>query len=132
MKLKWDNDGIKTPLARARGFGSSHHGAGHWLHERITSLLLIPLTLWLVWHIVALAGADYAKFTGWLARPGNAIMMIFTIVIAFYHAALGCQAIIEDYVHHEGLKTLKLIGVKLFFGLAGLACVFSILKIALA
>lgn len=131
MKLKWDNKGIKTPLARARGLGAAGHGSDHWLHQRITAIANLPLMLWLVYSIVDLNGATYQDFTAWLSTPLNAILMILTILSVFYHAALGTQVIVEDYFHNEALKFLKLIGIKLFFFAACVACIFSILKIAL-
>ena len=131
MKLKWDDNGIKTPLGRARGLGSAKEGADHWMAQRITAIANIPLVLWLVYSIVDLKGASHAEFTGWLAEPVNAILMILFILSVFYHAKLGTQVVTEDYVHNEGCKFLKLIAMKLFFYGAGVACIFSILKIAL-
>lgn len=131
MKLKWNNDGMKSPLARARGLGSAKEGSDHWMSQRITAIANIPLLLWLVYSIVALKGASYGEFTGWLENPINAILMILFILSAFYHAKLGTQVVTEDYVHNEGLKFFKLIAMKLFFYGAGVACIFSILKIAL-
>ena len=131
MKLKWDNNGIKTPLARARGLGSAGHGSDHWMKQRITAIANIPLVLWLVFSIVSLKGASHAEFTSWLGEPINAILMILFVVSTFYHAVLGSQVIVEDYIHSEWFKTLKLIGNKLFFFALGVACIFSILKIAL-
>lgn len=130
MKLKWENEGLKTPLSRARGLGSARDGVTHWLHQRITAVASIPLTLWLVWNVVTLKGASYEVFTAWLAEPLNAILMILLIMSVFYHAALGCQVVAEDYIHHEGLKIYKLIGIKLFFIATAVASVFSVLKIA--
>ena len=131
MKLKWDDSGMKAPLARARGLGSVKEGANHWLAQRITAIANIPLVIWFVYSIVSLRGASHADFTNWLAQPLNAILMIFLIISVFYHAKLGSQVVTEDYVHHEGLKFVKLIGQKLFFIGLGVACIFSILKIAL-
>ena len=130
MKLKWDNDGIKTPLARARGLGSAKEGTDHWMGQRITAIANIPLVLWLVFSIVNLKGANHAQFTSWLAEPINAILMILFIISTFYHARLGSQVVTEDYIHHEGIKFAKLILTKLFFFGLGIACIFSILKIA--
>ncbi len=128
---KWDKATIQSPLAKAKGYGSAHTGAHHWIQERLTSLFLIPLMLWLVFSIVSLQGATYTQFVLWLAEPFNAIAMILSIVIGFYHAALGCQVIVEDYVHNEWCKIVKLIGIKIFFGVGAVVCIFSILKIAL-
>lgn len=121
---------IETPLARARGLGASHHAVGHWINQRITAIANLPLMLWLVYNIVHLRGADYMTFKTWLAQPVNSILMILVVLSTFYHAALGTQVIVEDYIHGEACKIAKLIFLRLFFIAAGVACVFSILKIA--
>lgn len=131
MKLKWENNGTKTPLARARGLGSAKEGTEHWFMQRVTAIANIPLVLWLVYSIVHLKGASHAEFTSWLSEPLNAILMCLVVISTFYHAKLGSQVVTEDYIHHEGMKMVKLIGQKLFFFGIGFACIFSILKIAL-
>lgn len=131
MNMKWEDKGMKSPLARAKGLGSAHEGVDHWFKQRITAISNIPLVLWFVYSIVQIKGASHAEFTGWLAEPINAILMILLIISVFYHAKLGTQVIVEDYIHNEGFKMVKLIGMKLFFFAMGIACIFSILKIAL-
>ena len=131
MKLKWENEGIKSPLGRARGLGSAGHGSDHWMKQRITAIANIPLVIWFVFSVVSLRGATHAEFTSWLAEPVNAILAILFIVSTFYHGVLGSRVVVEDYIHHEWFKLLKLIGTKLFFFALAVACVFSILKIAL-
>ncbi len=123
---------FKSPLSAARGEGSTQSGAHHWMHERITSVASIPLMIWLVWSVTNFGILDYASFTAWLAQPVNAVLMILSIITTFYHAALGAQVIIEDYIHNEGYKLAKLISIKLFFFAAAVATIFSILKIAFA
>ncbi|PJB73496.1 MAG: succinate dehydrogenase, hydrophobic membrane anchor protein [Alphaproteobacteria bacterium CG_4_9_14_3_um_filter_47_13] len=133
MKLKWEDDGtFKSPLARARGLGAAHMGVTHWWHQRLTAVANIPLMLWLVWSVLQMQGWSYEIFTAWLAQPVNAILMILSLLSVFYHAALGSQVIAEDYIHHEGLKIFKLIGMRLFFIGAAVASIFSVLKIAFA
>ena len=131
MKLKWDNDGLKSPLARARGLGAAGHGSEHWMAQRLTAIANIPLVLWFAYSVVALHDTDYAGFIVWLAQPLNAILMILLIVSGLYHATLGIQVITEDYIHSEGFKAIKLMLQKLLFIALGVASVFSILKIAL-
>ncbi|MGZ9109079.1 MAG: succinate dehydrogenase, hydrophobic membrane anchor protein [Micavibrio sp.] len=125
-------ENLQSPLSVARGAGSAQEGVHHWLHERITAVASIPLMLWLVWSVMQMGVVDYTTFTTWLAQPVNAVLMILSIITIFYHAALGAQVIVEDYIHNECLKMMKLIGLKLFFLGAGIACVFSVLKIAFA
>lgn len=121
---------IQSPLAKARGAGSAHNGVDHWIHQRITAVANIPLMLWLVWSVVNMQGWTYDAFTAWLAMPVNAILMILAVISVFYHAALGVQVIVEDYVHFEPCKIMKLVALRLFFFAAGVACIFSVLKIA--
>ena len=129
--MKTHHDKIETPLKHARGHGPSHHAVGHWIHQRITAIANIPLMLWLVWSVVHnLQGADYAAFTHWLAQPVNAILMILAILSTFYHATIGTQVVVEDYVQGKGKKIMTLLALRFFFIAAGVACVFSILKVA--
>ena len=121
---------IQTPLARARGLGSAHEGTGHWWRQRVTAVSNFILMAWLVWSVVRMPSWEYADVQAWLAVPVNAVLMILAIISVFYHAVLGIQVIVEDYVHDEGCKIVKLAAIKLFFFAAGVACVFAVLKIS--
>jgi succinate dehydrogenase / fumarate reductase membrane anchor subunit len=121
---------MRTPMARVRGLGSAKDGTGHWWAQRLTSLALIPLTLWLVASVISLAGADYAAVTAWVANPLVAGLLILTIVATFHHTQLGLQVVVEDYVHHEGAKFAGLIAIKalsIVLGLTGVLAVLTIL-----
>lgn len=121
---------ILSPLAKARGTGSAHHGSGHWMHQRITAVANIPLMLWLVWSVVHLPGAAYQDVSLWLAQPTNAILMILAVLSTFYHAVLGLQVVVEDYVHCEFSKIASLIAIRLAFAALGVAAIFSVLKVS--
>jgi succinate dehydrogenase / fumarate reductase membrane anchor subunit len=124
-----NNENLINPLAKARGLGSTHHGAEQWLAERISAAVLLPLIGWLVWSVVHM-DHDYATFTTWLHQPVNAILMIITLLPMLYHSAYGLQVVIEDYVHCSMLRLCSIIGVKLVSLALAIACIFSILKIA--
>ena len=49
----------------------------------------------------------------WLASPVAASLMILLVISIFYHARLGVQVVIEDYVHHEGAKLAALAALTL-------------------
>lgn len=87
------------PLARARGHGSARDGVHHWFAQRASAVLLILLAAWLLYVMIALAGADFATVRGFMAQPFNAALLLLLLVSLFYHAMLGLQVVIEDYVH---------------------------------
>jgi succinate dehydrogenase / fumarate reductase, membrane anchor subunit len=71
---------------------------GHWLSQRITALLLAPLSIWLLIFLHKALQAPYQETVAWLSAPLNAFALIAWIVCTVYHAALGLQVVLEDYV----------------------------------
>ena len=122
---------MRTGLGRVRGLGSAKEGVHHWWMQRLTAIALVPLVLWFVASLAGLAGAGHTETVEWLGSPLVAIAMILMVVATLYHAALGVQVVIEDYLHHEGLKFFWLIAVKFIILVFGIAAVFSLLKLAL-
>lgn len=122
---------FRSPLARVRGLGSAKEGVEHWWAQRLTALALVPLVLWFVISIVGLIGADRAAMVAWVGHPINAVLLVLLLIATFYHAQLGLQVVIEDYVHSHGKKLFALIFVKFLAVLLGSLTVFSVLKLAL-
>ena len=52
---------MRTPLGRVRGLGSAKEGTDHFWRTRVTSVALIPLSLFLVGWMLSLRGAGYAE-----------------------------------------------------------------------
>ena len=124
------DNSMRTPIGRVRGLGSAKSGLHHWWMQRVTALALIPLTLWFVASVISLAGAGHAETEAWLGSPVVAVLMISLVIATFYHAALGLQVVIEDYIHHEGVKLALLLGVKLVAFLLAITALFAVLKLA--
>ncbi len=125
-----DKNSIQTPIAKVKGLGAAKNGTEHWLYQRISSIASFFLSLWFVWSMVHTAGAAYAEMYSWLAYPVNAVLMILFVITAFFHAALGAQVIVEDYIHCEAFKMIKLIGIKLFYSATVVVSIFAILEVA--
>lgn len=121
---------MRTPMSRVRGLGSAKKGTGDWIATRVTSVALVPLTLFFVILIVALNGRPHAEVVETLASPLVAIPFAAAILITVVHMRLGMQVIIEDYVHADLPKFALLIGNWLFSWAVGLTAVFAVLKIA--
>ena len=121
---------LRSPLSLARGLGSAKEGTAHWWAQRVTAIALVPLTLWFVASILCLIGADHATTIAWIGAPVPAVLLILLFTATFYHAQLGLQVVLEDYVHNEGLKLASILLVKLACLVIGVAAVFGVLKIA--
>jgi succinate dehydrogenase / fumarate reductase, membrane anchor subunit len=122
---------LRSTLGRVRGLGSAKEGVSHWWAQRTTALALVPLCLWFAASVIGLAGADYTAVVVWFKSPFNATLMILLIGASFYHAVLGLQVVLEDYVHHEGRKLASIVIIKGLAGALGLLAVVAILKLAL-
>jgi len=119
-----------TPLGQVRGLGSSHHGGGHWLRERLTSAALLLLGIWLIASLILLPALDQRTITEWLKSASGFVPMALFVVTAFIHGIDGLKVVVDDYVHDAG-NNLALNGLILFAGIGGGAwALFSLLKIA--
>lgn len=102
----------KSPLGRVKGLGASHEGTHHWWLQRVTAVALIPFTIWLVFSLASLAGAEREVVIMWFGHPLAALALAGSSLTALYHALLGTQVIIEDYVHTEWVRLVSLWAVK--------------------
>lgn len=96
--------GNGTSIGRVRGLGSAHHGAHHWLLQRFTAIGNLVLMLWLLASIVMLPDLGYETVAAYLSQPVPATAMALLVICTFWHARLGLQVLIEDYVHDAGNK----------------------------
>jgi succinate dehydrogenase / fumarate reductase, membrane anchor subunit len=122
---------LQTPLARARGLGAAKKGVQHWWWQRLTAVVLVPLCLWFIGTIVTRQASDYSTVVNWIQSPLVCGLWIFLIAASFYHAQLGLQVVIEDYVHSEWVKITALVVAQFLMVLLALTAVVAVLKIAL-
>lgn len=125
-----DQGSLRTPLGRVIGLGSAKEGVEHWWHQRLTAIALVPLALWFVISLIAHLGSDYSHAVQWIGAPVPAILMVLLIGATFYHAMLGLQVVIEDYVHQEWVKMTALVLLRLVCLVLGVAGIFAVLRLA--
>jgi len=121
----------QTPLHKVQGMGSAHSGTGHFWHERVTSVALIPLSLWFLYAMVGLAGTSEVTALQFLAHPWNAMLMGGFVCFSLWHAYLGLQVVVDDYIHTTGTKIFLLLAIRFAVIATGATCLFAIARIAI-
>ena len=122
---------MQTPLAAVRGLGSAKSGLHHWWNQRMTAVAMVPLVIWMVSLCILMTGASYQDALAIASHPANATVLILFVAVGFWHAILGLQVILEDYVAAEGLRLVLIVAIRMFaIALAALS-ILSILRVAL-
>lgn len=121
-----------TPLGKVKGLGSAHHGGGHWLEERFTSVVLVLLSLWLLFSLLMLPDLSFGVLTDWLRSAWGAIPMALFIVTAFRHGLDGLKVVVDDYVHEEGNRIGLHYALTMLAIAGGSAALFALARIVFA
>lgn len=121
---------LRTPLGRVRGAGAAKSGVHHWWGQRVTSIALLPLTIWFIAALASSAGMTHAEATAWIGHPLHAVLLLALIGLTFHHIAAGLQVVIEDYAKPEAVKIAAVLAVKFACGLLALTAALAVLRIA--
>ena len=122
---------LRTPLGVVLNHGSAHDGVGHWWVQRVSATALVPLVIWLLGGLFSLPGTDYDSVCGWIGRGWNPVWLSLLVAMASWHAWLGVQVVIEDYVHGFIAKTSTLLLSTALHSLLAAGGVYAVLHIAL-
>jgi succinate dehydrogenase / fumarate reductase membrane anchor subunit len=123
---------LRTPLNRARGLGSAKHGVGHFIGQRVSAAALVILICWAFSQTPGLVAGGYDGARTWLAVPLNAALASLLAAVGFYHAQLGMQVVIEDYVETAMPRAALLVANAFVAWTAAAVAVISLLKVAFA
>lgn len=128
--MKKSPNDLQSKLGAVRGLGSAKHGVMHWWLQRVTAIAMIPLFIWFTTVVISVfISPDVLSVARWFASSLNALFMGLFVVTMFYHAKLGLQVVIEDYIHCPYSKYTLLIANSFFCFGGGAACVLAILKL---
>jgi succinate dehydrogenase / fumarate reductase membrane anchor subunit len=123
---------LRDPLASARGLGSAKSGFGHWWAQRLSAVVLALLTPFAVYALAKYGNADYQALKSLFANPVCSALAILYVLAMTWHARLGLQVVIEDYIHHAGLEIFLQIAIKILFSFAAIAAIVAIARLALS
>jgi len=123
--------GNGTSIGRVRGLGSAHDGAHHWLVHRFSAISNLVLMSWLLISFILMGDFSHSAISGWLSQPIPAVAMILLVISLFWHARMGLQVLIEDYIHNSGSKFALLSALNIAVIGGGAFAVFSVATLAL-
>jgi succinate dehydrogenase / fumarate reductase membrane anchor subunit len=115
---------------RGGAYVSDRSGSLHARFMRRSAWALAPLGTLAAWIIVGLVGAPYEAARAQLGSPFPALVLIAFIGVALWHARLGVDTIVEDYVHDQALKAKAIAANKWLTLAIGVVWALSILLIA--
>jgi succinate dehydrogenase / fumarate reductase membrane anchor subunit len=122
--------GNGTPIGRVRGLGTAHEGAHHWMLQRFTAIGNLVLMSYLVVSFALLGDYGHVTIVKWLSAPLAATAVILLVISVFWHARLGLQVLIEDYLHEPGTKFAAIAALNLAIIGGGAFAIFSVAKLA--
>lgn len=104
---------FRSGISKAKGLGSAHDGMHHWLAQRFSSVLVAVLMAWMVTLIVCTVGKPFSEVIEIIKKPYNVLAVALFTISSFYHADLGMQVIIEDYINCRAMRLFLLYSVKI-------------------
>lgn len=113
-------DLYRSYQSKVEGLGSAHSGFHHWWMHKITSVALIPLSVWFAYNLITLSKSGYSDTLEWISSPVGSIGMILFLFVFGYHNYLVTQVVFEDYIHNYYFRMICRIGL-LFFTIIAFA-----------
>ena len=101
-----------------------------WIIQRLTAVILIPLTFWFIYQCILLSNYEYDEIKTFFLSKLNASLFFILIIAMLYHAKLGNETIVEDYVTSVNLKKITNVIIRtlvyFFMILTTLAIIFLV------
>lgn len=121
--------GNGTSIGRVRGHGSAHSGTRHWLLQRYTAFGNLLLGLWLLFSLVTMQDYTFETVAVWASSPIPALGLMLFVISTFWHARLGLQVVIEDYVTDPANKVIAMVLLNLVVFAAVAAGLFFLARL---
>jgi len=82
-----------------------------WILQRVTAVILIPLTFWFIYQCVLMSSYEYEEIRAFFFSKLNASLYFILIIVMLYHAKLGNHTIVEDYITSRSLKKITKLSI---------------------
>lgn len=82
----------------------AHYGWRDWLIQRVTAVVMLLYTLFVLAVLIAIPQLDYERWRALWSLSVMRYATIFFVVAALMHAWVGVRNILMDYVKDTGLR----------------------------
>lgn len=103
----------------------------HFIRQRFTALIQVPLTIFLVFSVVAQAGSTRDEMLTWVSQWWVAAALVAWFLAVPLHMSIGFGDIIDDYLHGKGIRSFSQLLNSLYALFIGVAGVFAVIAITL-
>lgn len=103
----------------------------HFVRQRLTALIQVPLVIWLIVAIVGHVGDTREEMLAWVAKPWNAALIVAFFLSVPLHMSVGIGDVIDDYLHKRATRSLTHLLNSSYALIIGGAGVFSVIAITL-
>jgi succinate dehydrogenase / fumarate reductase membrane anchor subunit len=121
-----DKATIANPKTR---YGSARHATGEFKTQRLTGMLNVLLTIFFVWFVVRLAGADRAEMVEVVRNPFVALGVVLLILNVSIHMRIGMHEVIMDYLDETKQNRLAIMANNAFAILVPAVTIVAVAKI---
>ena len=77
-----------------------------WIIQRASALIVAPLIVWFLLSLITLSTGDYNSVINFFSKPLFLILTIILLITGFFHAKIGLNEIVEDYIQNEKIKNV--------------------------
>ena len=105
-------------------------GFGHWRWQRISAVATLGLMLYFTYLVASMGPLDYSAAMAFVAAPQHAVALAILVIAGLFHAALGVQMIIEDYIPLASGRLALVTTARGVFAIAAMASLVSVGMIA--
>jgi succinate dehydrogenase / fumarate reductase, membrane anchor subunit len=116
---------------RAKGLGSAKSGVNSWIAQRVSSILMVPFGLVVIFWLTANHRLPYKEMLATVGNPWGACVVFIFVASASYHASLGLQTMVDDYFHTPFLRYWGLLKARLTGYILPIIILFLLIQIML-
>ena len=113
-------------MAYLSGRHPRESGYGHWRWQRISAVMTLLLMVYFTYLMISLGPLNYLEARSFVATPHKGIALGLLVVVGLFHAALGVQMIIEDYIPLASGRTALVMMTRGIFAIASLSSLVAV------